>query len=146
MTAFFETDEGWINSAMVEELRYTADDRHVEAKMRGGGARRLLHSDIDDAAEMTLPTVKADPGYFLLTFWTHGAEDGSAFITRQPIVAWRVGRHEAKPITPESRRGVHAPSAVLYPDGSVHTPGGDAYVDEAEWKAELKAEKVLAAG
>ena len=89
MTVFFETEGGvQVNAEEVTELRYTRDYKDVVVKMKSGNSHLLGYGrTIEAAMRSTQPVVKADAGYFKLTFH---AGAGDHFVDRQPVVAWRV--------------------------------------------------------
>jgi hypothetical protein len=79
--------------------------------------------------------IEAQPGFHILVYH---ANDGAAFVTRRPVVAWSVENDVAKPVTPRWR--VQEPFAILYPDGQVDTQGSSTFESERAWhRAEEQA-------
>jgi hypothetical protein len=101
--------------------------------MTGGGSHELDIST-DEAIKLTAPVVKADPGYFRLTFW--GQDDGRGWVDRQPVVAWRIMPQGAAPVTPIDEEPNPEPPnrAILYPDGKVLIPFDCQFRSEGEWR------------
>jgi hypothetical protein len=143
---FIETEDGvMVNAAEVTELRHTRDWKAVVVKMRGGETRRLDDGlTMEDVVRSTQQVIKADAGYFKLTFYSAENEEGEHFIDRQPIVAWRVTPFGLEPLTPDDDGETYRADrvcGVLYPDGRVNVASDRSYGTEAAWVAENVAHK-----
>jgi hypothetical protein len=87
------------------------------------------------------PVIKADPGYWLLSYWSEPEE-----VIRWPVLAWRLdlqhGCHQV--ITPASSGNINISgeyeegSAVLCPNGRLMQPGNQSWVNEAEWLEDMR--------
>ena len=119
------TLDGYINSADI--VRVTQGRDHAIIKTRAGDTWRS-HSDAEAIVLMMAPVIPALPGYTVLT--AHDAEEGELFVTRSPVVAWRILDDLAVPVTPDTEVGQ---VAVLFPDGQVVIPGMVSFKNEEAW-------------
>jgi hypothetical protein len=94
----------------------------------------------DNAALLSLPVVPAQPGYTVLRYYLGGGDDD--VVHRMPVVAWRIDRDGALPVTPDydgEASGNLVGTGLLMPDGHVFDREGETtFVDEADWRAQMR--------
>src|ERR1700733_1493968 len=125
-----------INAADVEriiEAKGEWRDHAPHAVMRDGCVRELCGQSVEHVLERLRPVVKADPGYTLLLFWgCDGGETEEDFVSRAPIVAWRISGNNSEPVTPADHVfDDEQPYAILYPDGRAAHPYAATWRSEA---------------
>jgi hypothetical protein len=78
--------------------------------------------------------VSSSPGYAVLVFWPD--EGTGEFVSKDPVVAWRIERDVAIPITPD-QSDTERRYAIRYPDpdGRVVVPFDRGFESEAAWLA-----------
>jgi hypothetical protein len=99
-----------------------------------------FQSDVELAHNMSeieyllLPVVAAQPGFTELRFFAN--EEGSPWVERLPIVAWRVDEEMALPVTPDNDASddlSYVGNGILLPDGTVLQPFIQKFPNEDEW-------------
>lgn len=99
------------------------------------GTDAMLAGYIDEIERALLPVVAAAPGFTVLRYGE--LPDGeSPLIERLPIVAWRIDRGFALPVTPDDDdEDIYSfvMSGVLTPEGQVIGQSGEIYDGEAAW-------------
>jgi hypothetical protein len=148
MTRFLRTDDGeLINPDRIERIgEVTKPIRGLERSRAtlSDGISVTLTCEIDAIERALLPVVVAAPGYVHLRYYDdaeEGEPDIQETVVRMPIVAWRIAADRALPVlvTELMESSACFGEAVLQPDGQVVAPYEGRWLDEAEWRAEMKA-------
>lgn len=126
------TLDGYINSADI--VRVTQGRDYAVIRTRDGETWRA-YAEADNIAMLSAAVIPALPGYTVLT--AHGDEAGGLFVTRSPVVAWRIDEHMAVPVTPDDECGQ---IAILCPDGHVIVQHETTFKTEEAWLEERKRE------
>jgi hypothetical protein len=124
-----------INLDTVTRLCEIRDDKgkwRVYAEVKGANVPIAAIWTLDKIEEWLAPTVPAIPGFIELVALE---SDSGVFVAKAPIIAWRISRGGAEPISIEdNERCVNEIGrAVLCPDGRVFDPGNAEYDDETKW-------------
>jgi hypothetical protein len=96
----------------------------------------------DNDELLRLPVVPALPGCTVLRYYLCGGDD-DMLVHRMPVVAWRIDRDGALPVTPDydydrEASGNLVGTGLLMPDGRVFDREGETtFVDETQWRAEM---------
>jgi hypothetical protein len=135
MTKFLRLETGGrVNADQIVQITYRGSG--ALATLRDGSYLKLS-ANMDEIEKELLPVVAAAPGYTLLQYYAQ--EDGvEAIITRTSIVAWRIDRDIAIPVTPDNDDddcSNRIEYGVLLPDGQVIRPWLGACSNEEDWRA-----------
>jgi hypothetical protein len=139
MTRFLKTaDHDFINADRIERL-----ERGGATLTDGTFVELSAKQDID---RLLAPVVAATPGFIRLRYYADGGGDGTAWVERLPIVAWRVCRLETYPVVPgDTLDGSGCDGeALLLPDGQVLEPFVGRAASEKEWLAEMEKQAASA--
>ena len=138
MTKFLQSESGMVNADQIVQIMYRGGA--ALATLRDGSYLKLS-DDMDEINKQLLPVVAAAPGYTLLQYYAQ--EDGvEAIISRTSIVAWRIDRDIAIPVTPDDDDNAfnRIGYGVLLPDGQVIYPYIGADDNEEGWRARMDDE------
>ncbi len=145
MSTFTETMDGhWVNLDHAMEIKYRAHNGGWTAILVNGDAYRLGFGF--DPETLAAHQVPAAAGMFILyvSFPDDDDANGTPFIERSPLVAWRVdGGRGATPIAfafDVPLKAVEYPNGTIYTDDALTFSGLGEYIDHRrmEWREETK--------
>jgi hypothetical protein len=161
MTQWIETEDGYVNAAHVVSVKET---------MRGDGwVLRLVDGDAVRVGRVTAPKdfgeafatiLPAQPGQeaLLVTWDDHTARPTELWLSRMPIIGWRVRPDPAYapvPIIPENELPEAHRLLIVLPDGKLLEPGNSEFdnvevmqrhvldMAQAQWDGEHAAKMKL---
>jgi hypothetical protein len=141
MARFLRTSRGLINADRIEQITGAAGDptRGRTRATLSDGEILLLDDRFDEIEKALLPVVAAAPGYKALFYYATGCDDDEPWVKRVPVVAWRIDKDVALPVTPDNDSIASNCTgwAVLMPDGRVVEPYMQTFPDEEAWRAEM---------
>jgi hypothetical protein len=105
-----------VNVETICTIHATNDVRHSSAVTKDDLTVELL-DNIYEINHGLCPVIATAPGYTLLVYngGENNFDDGTDWVTREPIVAWRIINDQAAPITPEDYSGLeNLTTSILY--------------------------------